>query len=275
MRLLVFLLSLLATVNSQLPQVKMTHEEEVVRVAYARVAFAGQINEIHALLKEHGVHNKLDRAEFQRRIQSTLQFELSDFKIGPISEIAKIKYSDLVTKPSQTSGDSLFVAPGHFNYSKDGEPTQSAIAATHWIPSRDITENWDIPFADGYAQGEWSGQHQRYASFKVKATFQGRSREYRALFLFGTGPNGTELVSPIDTIVNINGNAVTHFVRHDAYPETLIEGGLGNDPTILEWLKANQTSHGHPGTANCDPVTMRCGIHGDDLKTMTLKPSVS
>jgi hypothetical protein len=269
MRLRLFLLLLLVPIAKG--QQQMTHEEQVVRITYARLAFAAQINEVHALLKEHGVHKGLDRVEFQRRLQSTLQCELSDFKVGPLSEIAKVKYSDLVTKPSQASGSSLYVAPGRFNYSKDGEPTQSAIAVTHWIPSNDITESWDIPFADGYAQGQLAGQHQRYASFKVKVTFQGRSREYRAMFLFGAGPNGTEVIAPLDTIININGSAVSHFVGHDAYPETLIEGGLGNDPVISEWLNTNQVSHGHPGTANCDASTMRCGIHSDDLKTMMLK----
>ncbi len=270
MRLSLIVLLLLTPLSKG--QQQMSHEEQIVRITYARLAFSAQINEVHALLKEHGVHKGLDRAEFQRRLQSTLQVELSDFKVGPLSEIAKVKYSDLVTKPSQASGSSLYVAPGRFNYSKDGQPTQSAIAVTHWIPSNDITENWDIPFADGYAQGQFAGQHQRYASFKVKATFEGRSREYRAVFLFGAGPNGTEVITPLDTIININGGAVSHFAAHDAYPESLVEGGLGNDPVIREWLNTNQVSHGHPGTANCDPATMHCGIHSDDLKTMTLKP---
>ena len=271
MRLRLIILLLLVPLSKG--QQQMSHEEEVVRITYARLAFAAQINEVHALLKEHGAHKGLSRAEFQRRLQATLQFELSDFKTGPLSEIAKVKYSDLVTKPSQASGSSLYVAPGRFSFSKDGEPTQSAIAIAHWIPSNDITENWDISFADGYAQGKLAGQHQRYASFKVNATFEGRAREYRAVFLFGAGPNGTEVITPLDTIININGGAVSHFVGHDVYPETLIEGGLGNDPVISEWLNTNQVSHGHPGTANCDAATMRCGIHSDDLKTMTLKPS--
>ncbi|HXA86142.1 MAG TPA: hypothetical protein VNZ47_13760 [Candidatus Dormibacteraeota bacterium] len=250
---------------------QMTHEEEVVRTTYARLAFAGQINEIHNQLKEKRKSGKhIDRTNFQLRMQAnTLQFELTDFKVGPLSDISQTKYSDLVTKPSRTGGDSLYIAAGNFNYSKDGMPSTSAIAMAEWGPSRDLNEDWDIPFAAGYAQGEWAGQHQRYASFNVKVTFQGRSREYRAMFLFGA----KGLVSALDTVIDINGNALSRFIDSDAYPETLIEGGLGNeDPVVREWIDAKQVLRGRQGTANCDPVAMTCGIHNGDIRKLEPAP---
>ncbi|MGZ4875890.1 MAG: hypothetical protein ACXV5R_12020, partial [Candidatus Angelobacter sp.] len=109
---------------------QMTHEEEVVRTTYARLAFAGQINEIHNQLKEKRKSGKhIERTNFQLRMQAnTLQFDLTNFKVGPLSDISQTKYSDLVTKPSRTGGDSLYIAAGNFNYSKDGMPSRSAIA---------------------------------------------------------------------------------------------------------------------------------------------------
>jgi hypothetical protein len=272
MRLRLILLLLLAPLSEG--QQQMTHEEEVVRTTYARMSFAGQVNEVHDLLREKRIKGRaIDRIDFQLRMQAnTLQFELSGFKVGPLSEIAQVKYSELVTKPSPAI-DSLAVMPGHFVYSRDGHEMKSPTVTALWIKSQDLRgQDWEQPFTQMYAKSEIGGQHTRYAAYHVHVTFQGHSRDYNAMFLFGSDPRtGEEVAFPSDTIININGGALTRFIGEDAYPETLIEGGLAaQDTTVREWLNSGQVSGPgrKTGIANCDLTNLRCGIHADDLRKL-------
>ena len=104
----------------------------------------------------------------------------------------------------------------------------------------------------------------RYAAFNVKVNFQGRSREYRAIFVFGHKPNGEEYVLPVDTISGLTGG-LSFFARTAAYPEALIEGGVGRDiPAVHDWLSAQVTT-GKSHDDNCDPATGKCGVSRQDL----------
>ena len=272
MRLRLILLLLLAPLAKG--QQQMSHEEVVVRTTYARLRYAAQVNEIHNLLQERGTAKQIDNVKFEMRLASALHFELTDFKVGAVSDILAVKYQDLVTKPSSATGDSLSIGAGRIGGSSkdaDGNVTESssAIAQVRWIPSRDIGENWDLSFGTIYPLTKEAGKHQRFADFQVKATFQGRIRIYRALFLFG--PDGeSQTILPVDTIININGGALSRFVKEDAYPGTLIEGGLGKDPAIREWLKSQQTAQGTSGALHCDTASGRCQINEQDFRK--LKP---
>jgi hypothetical protein len=255
---------------------QMSHEEEVVRTTYARLAYAAQVNEIHNLWLEKGQRQQIDPVQFNLRMAQGLRFELSDFKVGRVSEILPVKYKDLVTKPSPATGDSLDIGAGHVggsNKDANGNVTEStsAIAQVRWIPSHDIGENWDVSFGTIYPLTEEAGKHNRYAAFKVNATFQGRSRAYHAMFLFGPGDGKSETILAVDTIVNINGGALGRFITEDAYPGTLIEGGLGDKNAVVrEWLRTQQTTQGVKGELHCNAVTGRCGINEQDFKK--LKP---
>src|SRR5262249_29755284 len=152
--------------------------------------------------------------------------------------INKTKYSDLVTKPS---GDALDIGAGTWRFVTD-EPreTNSDVAIVRWRPSQTVDEDWDQLFGDIYPKTEIGGQHTRYAAFRVKASFQGRSREYHAMFLFGADQQGRAAIFTADMIIDINGGALHKFLTRTSYPETLIEGGLGKDPVIYDWLASHQ-----------------------------------
>jgi hypothetical protein len=254
---------------------QMSHEEEVVRTTYARLAYAAQVNEIHNLWLEKGQREQIDPVQFNLRMAQGLRFELSDFKVGPVSEILPVNYEDLVTKPNHTTGGSLDIGAGHVggsNRDANGNVTEStsAIAQARWIPSHDISENWDASFGAIYSLMEEAGKHNRYAAFKVTATFQDRSRAYLAMFLFGPGDGKNEAILAMDPI--INGGGLARFITEDAYPGTLIEGGLaGKDPVVREWLRTQQTTQGVKGELHCDAATGRCGINEQDFKK--LKPT--
>lgn len=249
----------------------MSHEETIVRETYARLSFAVQIEEIYKLTNEAAINNKsLDREEFATRLKNgALRFEISDFKAGDLSEISQRKYSDLVTKPE--GGDALDIHAGTWDLATDKpSETHSSVATVRWHEQQNISENWEQPFGAIYPQTEVSGQHTRYAAFKVKATFQDRSIQYHAMFLFGKDKNGQEVVLPIDTVANLSGSSLNFFLKVPAYPETLIEGGVGKDPVIYDWLSSHQVSSpsGKPHEANCDLVALKCGVHVEDLKKL-------
>ena len=117
----------------------MSHEESVVRTTYARLAFAVQVEEIYLLTNE-ATNNKrtVDRAEFATRLKdAALQFELSDFKVGELSQISQVKYSDLVTKPE--GGEALSIHAGTWNLASDKPmETHSSIATVRWTKQQNI-----------------------------------------------------------------------------------------------------------------------------------------
>jgi hypothetical protein len=238
MRLKLIFLLLLAPLSRG--QQQMTHEEQVVRTTYAKLSYAIQVEEISKIIFDSKVANKpIDRATFSKRLKDAeLRFELTDFKTGEIFAISQTKYSDLVTKPE--GGPALAIGAGTWKeVTDDPKETKSDVASARWGVAQTLTENWEVPFGEVYPQMEVAGQHNRFAAFKVKVSFQGRSLEYRAMFLFGIDAQGQETVLPLDTTSNLNGSPLNAFLKRNAYPETLIEGGLGKDPVIYEWLSTN------------------------------------
>ncbi len=251
----------------------MSHEEEIVRRTYARLTYAAQLNDIYELWQAKGAALHIDPSAFQLRMAEELRFDLSNFRVGKIADIMSTPYKDLVTKPDPKAGDALDVntgLQGTTNRAMDGTVThgESWLARARWIPSQTIGENWNLAFGTIYPLTEVAGQHQRYAAFTVTVHFQKRSRTYRAMFLFGPNDNP---IHPVDTVVDLNGSAVSRFLAESPYPGLLIEGGIADhDPLIRSWLKAQQTNLGAPGSVYCDPHSGLCGIHEEDFKK--LKP---
>lgn len=268
-RLILFLLLVALAKGQQ----QMTHEETVVRTTYARLSYAVQVNEVHKAITDFAKDKVLDNATLGQRLKAAeLTFVLSDFKVGNVTDadIGKTKYADLVTKPS---GDSLDIAHGYSTFGTDSpadgsripQQTKSVIATVQWHGSQTIQEDWEQPWAKLFPRLENSSWFTRYTSFKVKVTFQGRAREYRAMFLFGGDPiAGAEYIVPIDTVAGLTG-ALHFFATNNAYPEALIEGGVGKDiPAVHNWLSA-QVSTGKSHDDNCDPATGKCGVSRQDL----------
>ena len=177
-------------------------------------AYAVQVNEVHKAIADFAKDKVLDNATLNRRLKAAeLVFSLSDFKVGNVADadIGGTKYADLVTKPSD---DSLDIAHGYSTFTTDSpadgsvvpQQTQSVIATVQWHGSQTINEDWEQPWAKMFPMIENSSWFTRYAAFKVKVSFQGRSREYRALFLFGQeAKTGAEYIVPIDTVAGLTG----------------------------------------------------------------------
>jgi len=284
LRVLLAVLALGCVVTLTLGQqaVRMSDEERIVRTTYARLSYAVQVSEVHRAISEADADKNtvIDQVALARRLKDVeLNFELSDFKVGNVNdaEIGKTRYSALVTKPS---GDSLSIATGHWTFGTDSPPNgsavplevRSAVATVQWQKSQTITEDWEQPWATLFPQIENASWFSRYASFKVKVSFQGRSREYRGMFLFGRDPKtGAEYVIPVDTIAGLTGG-LHFFIRNSAYPEALIEGGMGREiPAVHDWLTA-QAATGKSHEDNCDPATLRCGVSRQDVQKLESLP---
>ncbi len=296
LRLLLGALALCSAIPLTLAQQPsgMSDEERIVRTTYARLSYAVQVGQVHQAISDSEAETAKDRiinpaakdrmidpaALAQHLKNAELTFALSDFKVGNVTDadIGQTLYSALVTKPS---GDVLAVTPGTTNFTTDSPPdgshiplhTQSTIAGAQWTRSQTITEDWEQPWAKLFPMIENSRWFTRYASFKVRVSFQGRSREYRAMFLFGRDPKtGLEHIVPGDTVVQLNGGALSFFIKNSAYPEALIEGGIGrNIPAVHDWLRA-QAAPGKPHEDNCDPVTLKCGVSQQDLQKLEMLP---
>jgi uncharacterized protein (TIGR03435 family) len=242
----------------------MSREETIVRTTYAKLVYAAQVGEIERILTEHRDPTTIDRAEFARRLRSVeVTFQLADMKVGNVEEFSNKKMSEVTTDPS---GDVLSASAGSFSYGYDGVEGRSAVAALHWIQGRQsLIDDWDTPFGEvlrmAHNAGNLASLYARCASYSATVSFQGKSRSYRAAFLFGNGPDGKEDIMMLDHIVN----GTSYFVSNSAYPGSLLleERNVG---VIAEWLRANQVSA--PGGRHevaCDLDKLKCGVASGDL----------
>ena len=168
---------------------------------------------------------------------------------------------------TKRSGEVLATTPGYSTYSYNGgQQVQSAIVDVEWITRElSLQEIGNVPLGEGLRLNRETNPkfstYTRYAAFSVMVAFQGRSRSYKAMFLFGTRPDGTEDISSFDLIVD----GVGYFARNSAYPGSLLHDQR-NRGMIAEWLLSNQvTSPGGEHEVACDLVKLKCGVASGDL----------
>ncbi|HEX3153395.1 MAG TPA: hypothetical protein VHV32_02165, partial [Candidatus Angelobacter sp.] len=196
---------------------------------------------------------------------SRLEFQLSDFKTGPVSEIEGRILSELAGTPVE--GDTtLLVAPGTFNYTD-----HSAIGKgrTEWTVYANVSWNKqpfhrapgdDWPMATVLKMKEMNGPYDTYATYTVTVTFEGKSRTYSTAALFGTNADGAN----IHFLDLISGNMTLDLLtRTDMSTAPFSKTDLRDVPFIRKWLNSNRQQacsvKGH-GDVCCNPETRKCGI---------------
>ncbi len=119
-----------------------------------------------------------------------------------------------------------------------------------------------LPFEEQYSG---ISPLRRYCAYTVTATLQGRSRTYRASFLFGDGKQ----VAPADVVAAIGGGAMAQFISHPLYPDVLLRTSLGNSPAVRNFLAITQRPESSCkagiGDVCCNPEKLQCGIASADL----------
>ncbi len=224
----------------------MSHEETVVRTAYARLTYAAQLR-IVALdaMNVSGATHSISNDELQERIKELVpHFEIDNVVVGNLSAIAGEPWENFVTKPD---GDLIQI-------------TSSGVAPTFTTPNG-VTKKWMFYVMTGWTSHafdrNWEGItvakfvsqsskpngeiYDRYVSYRVQATLSGRGRLYNAMFLFGKDSKGKEAIHRIDHIVGMG--SLDLVSNQSLYPEAILETYYRELPEIADWIRANTVSN--------------------------------
>jgi len=245
----------------------MTHEETVVRTAYAKFAYASEQNTLGELALEADGRRPVSSAALtaeQRLSAAQVNFTLSNFKVGDISEILNRKAAELIT-PAQ--GEMLKTNGRDSNYADLGVNTHWSGITVKWVPARGLPVNATSITIDEMYQIEWDQPRpanlwQRYASYEVTVSFQGKTRgPYKALFLFGHDAKGNEAVEPKDATVT--GTGLISSMNARLYPDAFILTRLRKHAVVSNWLSARQMTDAScavgKGDVCCDLARLQCG----------------
>lgn len=242
---------------------QMTHEEQVVRTTYAKLSFADEIRIILGAMRHAPDQWKADERSADKELASRLDFQLSNFKQGPISEIEGRITSEVAGMPPE--GDTagvLQVTPSTFNYTEGdaGTPEWTVYADVSWNTNpqrRAPADGW--PLGSLLPLPEMAGPYDRYATYTVTATFHSKSRTYSTAALFGKHPDGTDNVHFLDLI---SGSITLDLLaKTDMSTAPFSKTHLRNVPFVSKWLIDNQQScsvKGH-GDVCCNTETKKCG----------------
>jgi hypothetical protein len=238
---------------------EMTNEETIVRTAYAKLSYAVDLNTAYELSQDDP---KIGSADLASQVERAgLRFKLVDFAFGNLADIAEAKYTD--TFPQYDDGLQVIRTTLAIKNRTEVNGTtlsMETVAATWGAPPEgrapDATVSQLMPELAIELEIE---KPTRYCTFTVTVTLAGKSRTYRAAFLFGA--NGE--AAAMDPVTG-NGGLIAHFLRHPVYPSVLLQS---KTPAIKDFLTAKQrTGSGcRPGEACCDPETLYCGVFSADL----------
>jgi hypothetical protein len=117
----------------------MTHEEVIVRSAYAKLSYAieqGVVSDF--AMEEGGVPTKTALTHEQRMTDAQLTVTLDDFKIGDASEILNRKATDLITPATDQATE---VDERTMSYQYGGNMYTWYAPGIHWSPARPLPEN--------------------------------------------------------------------------------------------------------------------------------------
>jgi hypothetical protein len=244
-------------------------EEQTVKKTYAKLVFATTVERVHHLLTTTGDSSVGDIEN--AIVDRGFRFELSDFAVGPVAEIAKYPYSDLVTP--MDGRDVVEVSNITFTHTEDlreqleVHETQEFGARVGWAKGQDAyRENWKMPFGEALTivNSNNNSLYSRYASFHVTVFLEGRSRSYKAMFLFGSGQ------VPVLVLDNVISNsALGQFVTASVYPAILLDSGLAQKQGVTDWLSLHQVDESDCPSGKrevcCNPTTLKCGLARADV----------
>jgi len=260
----------------------MSHEEIMVRTAYAKFAYASEQRVIGDLAMETFTPRRpvpqdgIGLTPAQRLSAAQISFTLKNFVVGDVREILSRKAVDLI---SPAVGEMLTTnGEKGTDYSEAGLSTHWDCLEVQWQPARPLPPAArDLKLDDLY-QLEWRTQRpetawQRYASYTVTVTFQGKTRgPYQALFLFGHDAHGNEVVEPEDATVN----DLVSALHARLFPNSFVETTLRTYPVVADWLDAKQMSGPAcsvgQGDVCCDLAQLKCGPGREDVAQGRAKP---
>ncbi len=239
-----------------------------VRAAYAKLVLESQV---HAL-RDYAI------ADGKRAVETPPRFTISDISAGSLSEIVGTPVSRWMTKPSGyilqvTTEDYAFVE-------QNGTKTSAKAVKVDWRLGPHISEDWDSPISK-LLEALDGRNYTRYVAYSVTVEHQGRSRSYRALFLFGQEASGAPEVWAADTIVGELNRVIADPIGVDP----LLVRENSRYRAVQEFFDSVRRPAGckvEPVTRMCcDDGGEKCGIdaqklvlHGSSTRVPVLKPDL-
>lgn len=244
----------------------MSHEEEFVRNTYTTVSFLSGLPPLINVGIVQVNNTRITPALLAEQVsKATPVFELSDFTVGPISDIADRTWGEFNTAPEP--GTSVLEA--HIttqDYNDNGNNSEWKMVTAGWEPYHHENPEavklmlsqpiWEIVKL-AKAQISTPITYTRYAAFTVNVTFQGRSTgPHKAIFFFGTDSTGKQFVSGND--LESGTTALYYFANHPAELSGLMLGKLREMPVVAEWLRNNVV----PASSCSSDAQSVCCDHG-------------
>src|SRR5947209_7840478 len=147
-----------------------SNEENLLRLAYGRLSLYVKAGHGYEAVKKNRAYS----------VEGELRFELQNIHTGPIEEILDKPYGSLTAKPTgqvvriSRSQYSLADGPQHILY-------QSGWVVSHYNPT--MLEEWDrTTLREVMRQiGDQMADIDKYTSYEVTLSLDGRQRTYRAI----------------------------------------------------------------------------------------------
>ena len=254
---------LLLCVSTLASAAEMSHEETVVRTTYARLAYAVDLNTAYKAVR---TNPKITTEEMSKQVAAHgLHFVISEVVVGDLKDIENKKYVEAAGQypDGQDVIDSTVATE---NVTENGGNTVSTdTAMVRWGPgpnaiAPNVTVGQMRPILE---QEAGISPILRYCSYTIKVSLDGRTREYKASFLFGADGQ----VAAGDTVVNINGGALSHFLTHTSYPDILMKTRYRESLAVGDFLSASKRAEASCNHAElcCDAESLQCGVPAGDL----------
>lgn len=231
----------------------MSHEEEVVRNAYAKLSLMCSLPPLTKAGNMQLSGLKVDPDTLDKEIaNATPTFQITSVRTGLIADIANAKWGNFVIAPN---GRILRGSAVNYDYVDNGNQTKWKMAQVQWSGKEE-----DNPEADKIVLGlpiseiikldsqYWTGgfpavalpvTYTRYAAFTVNATFQGKfSGPHKGIFFFGRDARGNEFVADNDLISGQNSLWDALNYRGDDI-SGILRGKIRETPVVADWLRKN------------------------------------
>jgi hypothetical protein len=273
----------LLTLNAWSQSTTASREENLVRTVYAQLSYITQVKVAgEAAMAAYTTGAAIDKTTFNQQLaDANVYFTLSDFRTGPISDIASEKWIDIVTQPTPPR-DILSIQVSTQDFKDRELPTADWVTATaKWIPGEAIPsaakeQLYGLSVKEMLALGGKDlmpdGIFLTYAAYTVTVKFQNRSSVYKAAYFFGKNAKGEEKASPQDMLTTFNPPAFS--ASHTFYPNGLLTTHLRETPVLSQWLDAQKISSNScvAGKAQLCCYGDRCGVSTEDLHTILATP---
>lgn len=256
------LASLVLAANAQTTS-QMTHEETVVRTAYAKLSFATeQVAVTQLALEATGLVTPkkfAGQSSDQRIADAQLNVTLGDFVVGNAQDVLSRKATDLITP---AVNEKLYIQDNYHSYLDKGQEYQWLEPNPKWVPADPIPPGVLNLTLGNFLELEWhqKQQWQTYASYTVTVSYQGKSAgPYKALFLFGHDTKGAEIVAPEDG--TIDAVLLGRVMQKRLFADAFLSERLWKVPLVKDWVTAKQQSLNcspEQGVC-CDLASLRCG----------------